>query len=172
MNLKHLKLFSDCKSAINILKGFVKPPWYVKDLVNDIPLLSSSLDIEDWGHLRRQNNARAHHLAKSGLNDAVTILEDPKKWSSSVTHHPSIFDVKSFVNLLLCSSDVNRSSNELLSMNDSKIAQDLMYNKNWDALPNGYKKVLRYLKEYDGIWEVGEKCTIIDPLSSSPNCRV
>ncbi|WOK95009.1 hypothetical protein Cni_G03714 [Canna indica] len=45
LNIKHLKIFSDCKVAFDILNGMLKPPWGAKCLVKDILNLAAELDV-------------------------------------------------------------------------------------------------------------------------------
>ncbi|WOL01959.1 ribonuclease H protein [Canna indica] len=80
MNMKHLKIFSDCKPAIDILNNLAKPPWMVKDVVKDIRHLTLNTQVNCWCYLRREFNSNAHKLANAGLSNSDLALDDAIKW--------------------------------------------------------------------------------------------
>ncbi|WOK95118.1 hypothetical protein Cni_G03825 [Canna indica] len=56
LNIKHLKLFSDCLRAINILQMKFKPPWFLKGLMKDISQIAMALEAVEWVHIKRKGN--------------------------------------------------------------------------------------------------------------------
>ncbi|WOL06813.1 hypothetical protein Cni_G15547 [Canna indica] len=65
--IKVLDVATDCQRVINMLKDVNKPPWFLKDLINDIKLMEGELNVKSWNFIRREVNVEAYDLAKKGI---------------------------------------------------------------------------------------------------------
>ncbi|WOL00310.1 hypothetical protein Cni_G09023 [Canna indica] len=83
MNIKHIKLFTDCKMVIDMINGDVKAPWFMKDQVRDVIKIGDEVQVVEWSHIRRENNQNAHWLAKHGLLGDNLQFKNTLGWTES-----------------------------------------------------------------------------------------
>ncbi|WOL04221.1 hypothetical protein Cni_G12942 [Canna indica] len=67
LNIEGAAVYSDCQTAIKILKRLLNDPWFLNELVNGIWRIAELMGIKDWYHLRREKNKPADSLAKLGM---------------------------------------------------------------------------------------------------------
>ncbi|WOL16581.1 ribonuclease H protein [Canna indica] len=67
LNIKYIKVFTDCLRAMHILKEDFKALWFLKDLIKEVWKIAKFFDSIDWLHLKRTSNMDAHKLANEGL---------------------------------------------------------------------------------------------------------
>ncbi|WOL14672.1 hypothetical protein Cni_G23453 [Canna indica] len=75
MNIKHLKIFSNCTNVVKMLNRKRKVSWFMKELIAYIIQVGREMEVLDWNYVRRAEKGKAHFLAKARLQEKEERIE-------------------------------------------------------------------------------------------------